>query len=69
MKSNHDNNSTGTRYMRAKAASAYFQIAKSTLWLWVKTREGFPQPIKAGSKVTLFDVDAIERYIGSSERG
>jgi predicted DNA-binding transcriptional regulator AlpA len=49
--------------MRAKGAAAYFNIAPSTLWLWVKTRDGFPQPLKAGEKVTLFDVAAIDAYL------
>lgn len=50
-------------YRRAKAASAHFQIAPSTLWHWVKNRPGFPQPLKAGEKVTLFDIAAIEAYL------
>lgn len=52
-------------YRRAREASAFFGIAPSTLWNWVKTREGFPQPLKAGAKVTLFDVAAIDRYLKS----
>ncbi len=51
------------QYMRAKGAAAYFRIAPSTLWHWVKTREGFPQPLKAGEKVTLFDVAAIDAFL------
>ena len=51
------------RFARAKGASSHFQIAHSTLWLWVKTRPGFPKPIKAGQKVTLFDLNAIEAYL------
>ena len=50
-------------YARAKATCAHFQIARSTLWQWVKTRHGFPQPLKAGPKVTLFDLNAIEAYL------
>ena len=50
-------------YARAKLASAHFQIARSTLWKWVKTREGFPQPVKAGEKVTLFDINAIDAFL------
>lgn len=51
------------KYARAKAASAHFQVSRSTLWQWVKTRHGFPQPLKAGPKVTLFDLNAIEAYL------
>lgn len=45
------------RYLRAKEAAKHLKIAKSTLWKWSKERgaEGFPQPIKAGERVTLFD--------------
>ena len=52
-------------YARAKAVSAYLDISRSTLWLWVRLRklEGFPQPIKAGRKVTLFDLNAIEAFL------
>jgi len=52
-------------YARAKAASAHFQIARSTLWQWIKTRKGFPQPLKAGPKVSLHDLNAIDAYLKS----
>ena len=29
------------QYARAKAACSHFQIARSTLWQWTKTRHGF----------------------------
>lgn len=51
------------RYARAKAAAEYFQISRSTLWLWCKTRPGFPQPLRVGERVTLFDLDLIETYL------
>ena len=58
------------RYARAKGACSHFQIARSTLWFWVKSRPGFPQPLKAGAKVTLFDLNAIEEFLRSqSEKG
>lgn len=58
---------TRRTYRRASEVCEHFQIAPSTLWNWVKSREGFPQPIKAGPKVTLFDVDAIEHYLVDSQ--
>jgi predicted DNA-binding transcriptional regulator AlpA len=51
------------RYARAKVACAHFQIARSTLWQWSKHRVGFPKPLKAGAKVTLFDINAIDAYL------
>lgn len=56
------------KYARAKTASRHFEIARSTLWLWAKTRPGFPQPLKAGKKVTLFDLNAIESYLKSQSK-
>lgn len=50
-------------YARAKMACAHFQISRSTLWQWVKTRHGFPKPLKAGEKVTLFDINAIDAFL------
>ena len=54
------------QYARAKAACAHFQIARSTLWQWIKTRHGFPQPLKAGPKVSLHDLNAIDAYLKSN---
>lgn len=53
------------RYARAKTACAHFQIARSTLWQWIRTREGFPQPLKAGPKVSLHDLNAIDAFLKS----
>lgn len=50
-------------YARASSASKHFQIGRATLWAWVRVRPGFPQPLKASSRVTLFDIAAIERYL------
>ena len=52
-------------YARAKAACAHFQIARSTLWQWIKNRHGFPQPLKAGPKVSLHDLNAIDAFLKS----
>lgn len=51
------------RYARAKRTCEHFQIARSTLWQWTKSRDGFPQPLKAGEKVTLFDINAIDAFL------
>jgi predicted DNA-binding transcriptional regulator AlpA len=50
-------------YARASSASKHFQIGRATLWQWVRDRPGFPQPLKASSRVTLFDIAAIDRYL------
>jgi predicted DNA-binding transcriptional regulator AlpA len=51
------------QYARAKTACKHFQISRSTLWNWVRDRHGFPQPLKAGAKVTLFDLNAIDAFL------
>ena len=56
---------TAPRYLRAAGACEYLQIARSTLWHWCKVRADFPKPIKAGPRVTLFDVAAIEKFLSS----
>ncbi len=60
---NQSEESTARKYGRAKGTAQYFKIGHSTLWLWVKSRPGFPQPIKAGPRVTLFDIGAIEEFL------
>ncbi len=55
------------RYARIKEASAHFRISRSTLWHWSKTKDGFPRPIKAGQRVTLFDLNAIEAWLQSQK--
>lgn len=53
---------TAPQYARAKAVCERYQIAPSTLWHWLKHSPNFPKPTKAGARVTLFDVNAIEAY-------
>lgn len=60
---NSKNQLPAQRFARAKGVCQHFQIARSTLWLWVKTRPGFPKPLKASEKVTLFDLRAIEEFL------
>jgi predicted DNA-binding transcriptional regulator AlpA len=52
-----------TQYARPKHTADYFKISKSTLWDWAKNRHGFPKPMKASSKVTLFNLVEVERYL------
>lgn len=53
------------QYARAKKAAAHFQISVSSLWSWTKNRSGFPKPLKAGERVTLFDIGAIDAFLKS----
>lgn len=54
---------THPQYCRPKQAAEHLQIAVSTLWVWAKTRGEPFRPIKAGPRVTLFNLDAIEAYL------
>lgn len=54
---------TQPQYERAKATAAYLKISVSTLWQWSKTRHDFPKPVKAGERVTLFDLAAINEWL------
>lgn len=56
---------TQPQYARAKKAAAHFQISVSSLWGWTKNRHGFPKPLKAGERVTLFDIGAIDAFLKS----
>lgn len=61
MNFNHDNEKA--YHARAKSAAEHFDISVSTLWNWAKNRVGFPKPIRASSRVTLWDINAITAYI------
>lgn len=52
-------------YARVTGTAAHFSVSKSTIWNWTKTRSGFPQPFRAGERVTLFDLDAIDAFLKS----
>ena len=57
------------QYARAKKAAAHFQISVSTLWGWAKNRTGFPPTLKASTRVTLFDIGAIDNFLKSDVGG
>lgn len=54
-------------YARPKEACQHLKISLSTLWHWCKTRPDFPKPIKAGQRVTLFDLNAIDAWLQSKK--
>ena len=55
------------RLERPKPTADYLRISLSTLWHWCKTRSDFPKPIKAGQRVTLFDLNAIDAWLQSQK--
>ena len=54
---------TQPQYERAKATAQHLKISVSTLWHWSKTRHDCPRPVKAGERVTLFDLAAINEWL------
>lgn len=56
------------QWERARKICEQIKISNSTLWHWAKTRDDFPKPVKAGPRVTLFDLTAINQWL-ESQRG
>lgn len=56
-------------YARAKQTAVHFSISTSSLWSWAKHRIGFPKPMRAGLRTTLFDINAIEAFLQSDVGG
>jgi predicted DNA-binding transcriptional regulator AlpA len=52
-------------FARTKETCERYKISRATLWRWLKDRKDFPQPYKAGPRVTLFDLNAIDAYLGA----
>ena len=57
------------RYARAKEVADYLRVNVSTVWAWCKQYQEFPKPIKAGSKITLFDLNQIDTWVQSRSGG
>lgn len=50
-----------TKYLRALDVSKYLSIGKSTVWLYAK--QGKLTPIKISSRVTVFDINEVNKLI------
>ena len=50
---------------RPKKVAEHFDISEGTFWNWTK-RPGFPRTIKAGPRVTLIDIRAVERFLATA---
>ena len=51
-----------TTYKRAKEICNIFSISRATLYRYAKDPE-FPKPLKPTSRVTLWDIKAIEEFL------
>lgn len=48
-------------YYRASYAAQYLGVGESTIWLYAK--QGKLHPIKLSPRVTVFDLDELNRFI------
>jgi len=53
------------KMMRAKQVSQYLGIGLSTVWLYAK--QGKITPIKLSERVTVFDIDEINKLFNTDE--
>ena len=57
----------GLRLARPASAAAYLGIGISTLWAWSADRPNFPAKIKAGPRVTLFNLDELDAWLTAAQ--
>lgn len=55
--------------VRPKDAASLLGIGVSTIWAWVKKREGFPKPRKLSSRCTVFDVQELVAWRDAQKGG
>lgn len=54
---------TPRTFFRPHETCKHFKISRTTLCQWVRSKPGFPQPLRPSSRVTLHDIGAIEAYM------
>lgn len=59
------NGNTIPKYLRPKELAEYLGIGLSTVWLY--TKQGKIKRIKISQKVTVFQVDEVEKALNLSE--
>lgn len=53
------------RYFRVAELASMLSVNRSTIWRWVKEDPNFPNPIKLGPKVTVWDGCQIQDWLQS----
>ncbi len=53
------------KLLRIKQILEMIPISKSTLWLWVSLGK-FPQPIRIGSRCTVWKAEDVQDFINNS---
>ena len=51
------------KYLRAKKVAKYMGIGLSTVWLYAK--QGKITPIKISSRVTVFDINEVDKFLNN----
>ena len=51
------------KYLRAKKVAKYMGIGLSTVWLYAK--QGKLTPIKISSRVTVFDINEVDKFLNN----
>lgn len=49
-------------FVRPREGAEFLGVGESTFWNWAK-REGFPQPIRLGERLTLFSLDELRAWV------
>lgn len=56
---------TINRYFRVTELALMLSVNRSTIWRWVKEDPDFPNPIKLGPKVTVWDGCRVQDWLQS----
>lgn len=54
-------------FARARECAEFLGVGESTFWVWAK-RPGFPQAIRMGERLTLFNLEELKAWL-LSQRG
>lgn len=59
------------RFIRLPEVCAATGTSPTTIWRWVKTNPGFPQPIKLSPAITAWDQTELVKWLDAkkAERG
>lgn len=51
-----------------KASPGLLPVSQATIWRWVREKK-FPAPFKLGMGTTVWDADAVDRFIAAQQQG
>jgi len=54
---------TPERLLRVVEIAEMFSVSKATIWNWTNDNPDFPKPAKLTSKVTVWKLSELERYL------